>query len=84
MPHSLRLLGPIELERDDGTVVSSVLAQPKRLALLAYLAAARPGTLLRRDTLLALFWPDADDDRARNSLRQSVHFLRRSWVRTSS
>ena len=51
-----------------------MLAQPKRLAFLAYLALTR--TPHRRESLLALFWPEQDDERARLALRQSVHFLR--------
>ena len=74
----LRLLGPVELTRDDGSAVQSVLAQPKRVAILAYLALANPGGFVRRDTLLALFWPDSDDAHARRSLNQAIYFLRRS------
>ena len=74
----LRTLGAIDLRRDDGVEVRSILAQPKRLALLVFLAMAGPGTLVRRDRLLALFWPDADEDRARAALRDSLYFLRRS------
>ena len=59
-----------------GREASAVLAQPKRVALLAYLAAATPFGFHRRDTILALFWPDADKDRARTSLRKAIHFLR--------
>lgn len=74
----LQLLGITGLTRADGTVVRSVLAQPKRLAFLAYLAIAHPVGFRRRDGLLALFWPDKDEERARNALRQTIHFLRRS------
>jgi TolB-like protein/DNA-binding SARP family transcriptional activator/Flp pilus assembly protein TadD len=71
----LQLLGAIELRRD-GVDVRSVLVQAKRLALLAYLRMA-PG-FVPREKLLGLFWPESDDERARNALRQSLHFLRRS------
>jgi DNA-binding SARP family transcriptional activator/TolB-like protein len=54
-----------------------VIAQPKRLALLAYLAAAAPRGFQRRDTVLALFWPELGDEDARRALRQALHFLRR-------
>ena len=54
-----------------------VLAQPKRLALLVYLAVARPGSLALRDTLLALLWPDFDMSQARRALRQTLYHLRR-------
>jgi TolB-like protein/DNA-binding SARP family transcriptional activator/cytochrome c-type biogenesis protein CcmH/NrfG len=73
----LHLLGTVDL-RSDGVEVRSVLAQPKRLALLAYLASAAPRGFHSRDTLLALFWPESDGERARNSLRQALHQLRRS------
>ncbi|GMV09416.1 MAG: hypothetical protein AMXMBFR55_11500 [Gemmatimonadota bacterium] len=69
-------LGAIELRRDD-TALATILAQPKRLALLAYLACARPAGFRSRDTILALFWPESDTERARNSLRQALHHLRR-------
>jgi serine/threonine-protein kinase len=46
--------------------------QPKRLALLAYLAVATPRGVHRRDTLLALFWPDQDAESARGALRVVV------------
>lgn len=78
MPTSIRFktLGTIDLRAGD-TSLASVLAQPKRLALLAYLACARPAGYRSRDTLLALFWPESDTERARNSLRQALHHLRR-------
>lgn len=53
-----------------------MLAQPKRLGLLIYLALAEPAGFQRRDTLLALFWPEFDTESARRALRQSLHFLR--------
>ena len=77
----LRTLGAIDLRHTDGTTVQAVLAQPRRLALLVYLATAGPGpapTFHRRDALLALFWPDAADGRARDALKVAVHFLRRA------
>ena len=45
-----------------------VLAHPQRLALLTYLAAAGGNAFHRRDELFALLWPDADTERARNTL----------------
>lgn len=72
----LRLLGPSELVRADGSEITPVLQQPKRLAVLAQLAASGEGRWHRRDTLLATFWPDMDDDRARAALRRTLTFLR--------
>jgi serine/threonine-protein kinase len=73
-----RTLGTLDLRADDGRELHSLLAQPKRIALLAYLCVAEPGGYHRRDTLLALFWPDADQEHARTSLRKSLHILRHS------
>jgi serine/threonine-protein kinase len=72
----LRLLGALALTGDDGRDVDEVLAQPKRLAVLAYLAVARPYGFHRRDTLLGLFWPEIDGTRARRALNRTVYFLR--------
>lgn len=71
----LQLLGSLDL-RDAGRDVAPVLRRPKSVALLAYLAAARPRGFHRRDSLLPLFWPDLDQAHARNALRQAVHSLR--------
>jgi serine/threonine protein kinase/DNA-binding SARP family transcriptional activator len=74
----LRLLGSLDLRRADGQPLTSLLAQPKRIALLAYLCAAAPRGFHRRDKLLALFWPESDSDHARASLRKAIHMLRRA------
>lgn len=70
------MLGEIRLVASDGTELHGLLRQPKRLALLAYLAMPQPGTWHRRDTLLALFWPELDSARARTSLRNALYVLR--------
>jgi DNA-binding SARP family transcriptional activator/tetratricopeptide (TPR) repeat protein len=74
----LRLLGGIDLRDSDSREIRPVLAQPKRLALLAYLAAATPRGPRRRDTLLGLFWPELDQEHGRNALSQALRFLRRA------
>ncbi len=71
----LRLLGALCLT-DDGTDVAAVLHQPKRAALLGYLAAAHPRGFHRRDALLARFWPDLDTRHARDALNSALKFLR--------
>lgn len=75
-PLRLELLGELELLGGDGLPLTRLLVQPKRFALLTYLAAALPRGFRRRDELVALFWPQSDARRARNSLRQSLHELR--------
>ncbi|HUF90460.1 MAG TPA: tetratricopeptide repeat protein [Gemmatimonadota bacterium] len=73
-PVEFRALGTIELRRG-GVEIAEVLTQPKRFSLLAYLALA-PRRLYRRDTLLALLWPDLDEGHARHALRQALYYLR--------
>ena len=74
----LRTLGALDLQAPDGSELRAVLAQPRRVALLVYLALATPRGAHRRDRLLTLFWPEQDEARARNALNQAVYFLRRT------
>jgi len=69
-------LGATDVRTSHGEEVRAVLAQPKRFALLAYLAVARPRGFQSKDTLRALFWPEADDHHARRALNRAVYFLR--------
>jgi len=73
----LRTLGHLDLKDSSGLELRSVLAQPRRVALLAYLAVATPRRHQRRDLLLTLFWPEQETDRARASLNRAIYFLRR-------
>src|SRR5204863_3170276 len=70
----LRTLGAVDLKDSEGRELRPLLTQPKRLALLTYLALAGSSGFRRRDTVVALFWPELDEEHARGSLR----FLRRS------
>lgn len=72
----LRALGALDLKGADGYPLQSILSQPKRLVLLAYLAAHGDHNS-RRDSVVALFWPELDTAHARGALRQSLRFLRR-------
>src|SRR5688500_12460455 len=67
----VRLIAAGDADTPPGSV------QPKRVALLAYLALTTTGPV-RRDTLLALFWPELGDEEARRALRQALHHLRRA------
>lgn len=75
--YRLRTLGSLELRDVDGVEVRPVIAQPRRAALLAYLAIASSGSFHRRDRLLPLFWPEQDAERARAALNRAIYFLRR-------
>jgi len=72
----LRLLGAVRVEAPGHANAEQLPDQPKRLALLAWLAIALPRGPWRRDTLLPVFWPELDQERARSALRQTVFHLR--------
>jgi DNA-binding SARP family transcriptional activator/Tfp pilus assembly protein PilF len=74
----LHTLGAFELQAGDPPAQRLVPTQPKRLALLSYLALAVPRGFHRRDTLLALFWPELSGEEARRALRQALHHLRKA------
>ncbi len=67
----LRLLGTPHLEGRTGVIAQG----PRRIALLASLAAAGPAGLTR-DKLIARLWPDNDADRARRNLSQLLYAMR--------
>lgn len=72
----LHTLGALDLHAHPPSAsTAAILAGTKRIALLAYLA-LRPRGLTRRDSLLALFWPDHDVRHARSALRALLHQLR--------
>ena len=75
---AFRTLGSLDLVDAGGQTLGAVLSGPKRAALLAYLAIARPRGFHRRDVLVALLWPELDQERARAALRHTLHHLRRS------
>jgi predicted ATPase/DNA-binding SARP family transcriptional activator len=72
---SLSLLGPLQVLLDGVSVTS--FATDKTRALLVYLAveADHPH---RRDTLAGLLWPDQPEKKARQSLRQTLSYLRQA------
>ncbi|HKY60999.1 MAG TPA: tetratricopeptide repeat protein [Gemmatimonadota bacterium] len=74
----LRTLGGLQLRDRRGRDLCGRL-QPKRLALLVYLAHP-PRRFHRRDSLLALFWPELGSAGARNSLRQALFSLRQTFA----
>lgn len=75
-PTLLQLLGPVYLRRPDGSPLPRPLTQPRPLAVLAYLALARPRGLHSRDTLLALLWPESTQASGRHALRNALHAIR--------
>jgi DNA-binding SARP family transcriptional activator/TolB-like protein len=72
----LTLLGLQSVRASDGRELGSLAAQPKRFALLAYLAVAGGAGYHRRDALTAMFWPELDQLAARRALRNTLYHLR--------
>lgn len=72
------VFGALDIRDPGGLSLDSVLAQPKRAALLVYLFASTPRGFRRRDSLRALFWPELDERRARDALNSAVYFLRKA------
>lgn len=73
---TLRLLGGLALEDDDG-VVAGRAAQKRRLALLAVLATA-PARTLTRDKLIGRLWPESETEQARHLLSVALYELRKA------
>ncbi|MFN2344948.1 MAG: BTAD domain-containing putative transcriptional regulator, partial [Dermatophilaceae bacterium] len=73
----LSVLGTVDLRDANNAELRQVVMQPKRLALLAYMAASARD-VHRRDTLVGLFWPELDSERARGALSKALHHLRAS------
>jgi DNA-binding SARP family transcriptional activator len=71
--YRLRAFGGLVLERD-GVRLDGVAGHRKALSLLAVLAVHGS---LGRERLMALLWPESDAGRAKGSLKQAVHLLRR-------
>jgi DNA-binding SARP family transcriptional activator len=69
----LRTLGSFSMELD-GIPQPGRSGQPLRNALLLLLALDREIT---RESAMALLWPESDDERARQALRQTLYLLRR-------
>lgn len=74
----LRVLGTLQLHHSQHGEIPDIVVQPKALALLVYLALARPRGFQQRDRLVGLFWPDVDQERARAALRKTIHRVRQA------
>jgi len=70
----LRTFGGLSIENPEAD--SEPGARPRPLALLAILAVAGAKGLTR-DRVLAVLWPETDEERARQSLSQAIYSLRR-------
>ena len=74
----LRVLGTLTIQSSNGDAPVAGVTQPKLLALLLYLALAEPSGPQSRESLMALLWPEADDESTRHSLRNTLYGLRQA------
>ena len=68
----LRVLGPIEIRRDDGSGVASGLRRERVRQLLGYLVCHDRPT---RAAIMADLWPDLDESAAARNLRVTLAYL---------
>jgi DNA-binding SARP family transcriptional activator/TolB-like protein len=73
--YRLRLLGRLALEGGP-ELTERAATRPRSLALLAILASGGEAGV-PRDKLLLFLWPESNTQRARNSLHQALHTIRR-------
>jgi DNA-binding SARP family transcriptional activator len=73
---SLQLLGGVALTGPGGPVTGPA-AHRHRLGLLALLAISHPRAL-SRDKLMALLWPESDEEHGRGLLNLAVHVIRKA------
>ena len=74
--YRLRCFGYPGLEASNGQRIEVIERHPKRFAVLIYLACRDRLPRMQREALLPIFWPESDESRARNALRQSIFCLR--------
>ena len=70
------MLGQIGIEHPDHPGAAPLVVQVKPFTLLCYLAVAHPQGYHRRDSLIALFWPELDHEHGRATLRQALRIIR--------
>ncbi len=71
-------LGALDVRDAARGSLATLLAQPRRAALLVYLIVEGGDRFVSRETLLGVFWPESDESRGRGALRQALAFLRRT------
>ena len=74
----LQVLGPVTVHSPDVHGPATLVTQALPLAVLCYLALARPRGLQSRDALIARLWPERDAVRGRRALRNALYTLRQA------
>jgi DNA-binding SARP family transcriptional activator len=74
----IRVLGTLEIHGPNADAPVLGPTQPRQVALLLYLALAQPPGPQSRASLMAFLWPEADEESAGHSLRNTLYSLRRA------
>jgi DNA-binding SARP family transcriptional activator len=77
-PLRIRLLGPVVVQRTDGTPVAGAFQRRAKVRALFSVLALYRGQAVRRELLLATLWPDAARKAALHNLNTTVYHLRHS------
>ena len=72
----ISVLGGLSVRDEGGQPIAGAAAQPRRMAILALLACAGERGVTR-EKILALLWPDAEDERGPRTLAQALYALRK-------
>jgi DNA-binding SARP family transcriptional activator/tetratricopeptide (TPR) repeat protein len=75
----IQTLGSLSVRGDNGGPLAGAVAQPRRMAVLALLARAGERGI-SRDKMLALLWPDSNNERGARSLTQALYALRKDLL----
>jgi len=75
----IQTFGCLSVRGGDGASLAGAAAQPRRMAILALLARAGERGV-SREKVLALLWPDADDERGSRTLSQALYALRKDLI----
>src|SRR5215467_2746880 len=73
----LKTFGGLALFDAGGAADPSLASRPRKLAVLSWLA-LRPRRSATRDSIVGVFWPERDEQRAFNSLSDALSHLRRA------
>jgi PAS domain S-box-containing protein len=77
-PLKIRLLGPVMVQRYDGSIVAEDFQKRAKVRALFSLLALHRSQGVRRDKLLAMFWPNIDRHAGLHNLNTTIYYLRRS------
>ena len=77
-PLRIHFLGPVVIERTDGSLVGGPLWQRAKVRALLVLLALGRGQPVHRNTLVDTLWPEMEQEAALRNLNTTVYSLRRS------